>query len=535
MSGVIKQYATLRKKTGYGTSSISTVSILINKAVLIAALWVFFFLPGYAQLVQSNRVEIPFGHDDIPFEVISADQDGLYLLRRVASLDGEKLHLVKFDTAFNEIWSGFLPVDRRFELMGKRNDKDFLFLLFRNREILKKDLEMVMINNKNGNFSKFIIKNYIPFVPTDFQVTQFGAIIGGYFNTVPVVIYYSLQSQTTKLLPGLLNESGELTQIKTDSAGNFDVLISAKNILNQKTIWIKSYDARGDLLYQIPLEPEGNKHLFFARSLKTNGDVQLVAGTYGNRNSEYSRGIFIASIHPNGLQQLRYYSYADLENFFKYMKAKREQRVKARIRERKIRGKKVRLNYRFIVHEIVPYQNQFILLGEAFYPRYITIDRTYQGGFFTSLSASQGLMIRNGRIFDGFRYTHAVVMGFDKNGGLIWDNSFEINDVKTFSLEQFVKLETHPEKIALFYLYENQIRSKIIQGNKVLEGKTLLPVKTNSPMDVAKNERSPISKLDYWYGRYFYAFGIQEISNAKTGYRRVFYINKINYQAAGDD
>ena len=282
----------------------------------------------------------------------------------------------------------------------------------------------------------------------------------------------------------------------------------------------------GDLQSNYALDPEENKHLIFARAMKTEDDVQLIAGVYGGRNSEYSRGLFMASVQPSGHQQLRYYNYGDLENFFRYMKAKREQRVKDRIERRKIKGKRIRFSYRFLVHEIVPYKNQYVLLGEAFYPRYKSVESNY--GFFGPGFGHPS--VRNGRIFDGYSYTHAVVMGFDQNGKLLWDNSFEINDVKTFTLEQFVKLEVQEDRIALLYLFENELRSKIIQDDEVLEGKTFEPIRTIRENEIVKKEETELSKLEYWYQDYFYAYGIQEITNPGTGKRRVFFINKISYR-----
>ena len=271
--------------------------------------------------------------------------------------------------------------------------------------------------------------------------------------------------------------------------------------------------------------PEENKHLIFARAMKTEDNVQLIAGVYGGRNSDYSRGLFLASIGETGLQRLRYYNYGDLENFFKYMKASREKRVKERIERRKIKGKRIKFSYRFLVHEIVPYKNQYVLLGEAFYPRYKSVE--FSPGFFAGGPPNYGA--RNGRIFDGYSYTHAVVMGFDKNGKLLWDNSFEINDVRTFTLEQFVKLEVQGDRIALLYLFENELRSKIIQDDQVLEGKTFEPIRTKTD-EIVKKEETALSKLDYWYQDFFYAYGIQEITNPGTGKRRVFFINKISCQ-----
>jgi hypothetical protein len=299
------------------------------------------------------------------------------------------------------------------------------------------------------------------------------------------------------------------------------------NFQRQRTIWIKNYDAEGDLITNYSLEPDENKHLIFGRAIKTSGNTQIVAGVYGNRSAEYSRGIFLASIEPSGLQQIRYYNFADLENFFKYMKAKREIRVKKRIERKKIKGKKIRFNYRFLVHEIVPYNDQFVLLGEAFYPKYIHTDRGYTG-FFT-YGGNPNAIIQRGRIFDGYYYTHAVVMGFTPEGKLIWDNSFEINDVRTFTLEQFVKLEVQDDKIALLYLYEDKLRTKIIQNNDVIEGKSIDPIKPKFDNDVITRNNSEISKLEYWYQNYLYAYGVQHIENPTVAKpkRKVFYINKV--------
>ncbi|MBA4053748.1 MAG: hypothetical protein C0490_03465 [Marivirga sp.] len=482
------------------------------------------------QVLQTNRFEIPADRDNRSFEVIPAREDGIFLHRRLSSSQTDHIEIIKLDTAFQEMWKGYLPVDKRYLLMGKKADHGKLFFLFRYQDYSKNNFELFAIEQSNGSFLKFNIRNFIPFTPVEFQVTEKAAIMGGYYNQVPVVVYYSFLTEKTKILPGLLNEIGELTQVKMYPDGTFDVLISAKNFKGQQTVWIKNYDEEGNLQSNYGLVPEDSRHLIFARSMKTTNNMQLVAGVFGGRNSQYSRGLFLASIDPSGLQHLKYYNYGDLENFFKYMKAKREQRVKERIERRKIKGKKTRFNYRFLVHEIVPYNNQYVLLGEAFYPRYISTERTMYGGFFNPGSLYNNTIIRDGRIFDGYTYTHAVVMGFDLNGKLLWDNSFEINDIRTFTLEQFVKLEVQDDKIVLLYLFENELRTKIIKGNDVLEGKTFEPIKTKDENEVVKKEQTDLNKLDYWYRDFFYAYGVQEITNPGTGKRRVFFINKITYR-----
>jgi hypothetical protein len=124
-------------------------------------------------------------------------------------------------------------------------------------------------------------------------------------------------------------------------------------------------------------------------------------------------------------------------------------------------------------------------------------------------------------------------MGFNEDGKLLWDNSFEINDVKTYTLEQFVKLEVFPDRLALMYLFENQIRTKIIQDDLVLEGKSVDPIRTFREKEVVRKERHNENKLEYWYENFLYAYGVQDIVNDSGDgplKRRVFFINKVHYR-----
>lgn len=180
-----------------------------------------------------------------------------------------------------------------------------------------------------------------------------------------------------------------------------------------------------------------------------------------------------------------------------------------------------------MVHEVVPYGNQYIMLGEAFYPKY-----TYSNSNAGGLGYYGSPLVRTDRVFDGYQYTHAVIIGFDANGKLIWDNSFEINDVKTFELQQYVKIAPEPDRITLLYLHNNLIRSKTIQGNQVLEGKSSDPMKTRYDFDLVKERDTEHSKLDYWYSNHFFASGVQIVRNQarETAYRKVFFINKLKYQ-----
>lgn len=497
-----------------------------NKWVFAAVIFIAGAATAEGQVLQTARYELPVVHRDRDIETVPTGTGGLLLFRHHAGLHDDLLYLTKIDTAFNDEWSGYIQLQKGFRMAGSKSLDEKMYFLLLQESSAGRNFLILELDEHTGQYKPYELRTIIPIRPAEFHPTGAGALIGGYFNRVPVVMFFSFATLTAKILPGLFNDDGELTQIKTYDNGTFDVLISARNFSKQRTIWLKNYDAHGDLLRQIALQPGDDRHLIFGRAVKTQDDHQLVAGVYGNLNAEYSRGLFVAHIAPDGRENIRYYNFGDLEHFFSYMKARREMRIKARIERRRIRGKKVRFNYRFLVHQFIPYNGNYILLGEAFYPKY-----RYPQTSFNSYGQHMA------RIFDGYVYTHAVVMCFTPDGKLLWDNSFEINDVKTFQLEQFVKIESRDDRIVLFYLFDNAIRTKVIQGDQVLEGKSIDPIRTFSEREFVSREGSE-GKLEYWYDNHLFAYGIQEISAQKSinaPKRRVFYVNKVTYAHRDDD
>jgi hypothetical protein len=167
------------------------------------------------------------------------------------------------------------------------------------------------------------------------------------------------------------------------------------------------------------------------------------------------------------------------------------------------------------------------MLGEAFYPKYNST-ASYAGN---SAYTAPG---NYNSYFAGYRYTHAIVIGFNNKGKILWDNSFQIEDVLSLSLDQYVHADVREDDIVLFYMYDNEIRTKIIKGNEVIEGKSFDNIKLSFQDDVLKNSYSNIGGLELWYNNIFYAYGTQNIKNLRDQgvklNRRVFFINKVEYK-----
>jgi len=509
-----------------------------NSRLIILSL---FFLTApigslFSQLTQPNRFEITLAENESAYSVIKGDENQLLLFRRIDNIseqEGQLWEVLQLDTTFQEVWKQAYAIDSKFLFAKHKYYKQKLHLLFTTGTGNKTDLELITIDTNTGLGTHHHIENYIPFNLVDFEASTHGVLVGGYYNYRPLVLYYDFGLQKTKVLPGFYHEKSELVQLKVNRDETVDVILSGTSFGARKTriLDIKTFDFEGNLLTNTLLDNTEDKSLLYGRSCEWEGKSKLIAGTYGRRNSEYSRGLFLANIDRYGHHNVNFYNYGDLKNFFGYMRVKREKRVQNRIERRKIKQKKIKFNYRLLVHDVFRKDDQYIMLGEAFYPKYIHPTAAAASGLFRRAGTVSGTE----SIFDGYRYTHAVVLGFNDKGKLLWDNSFEITDVKTFEREQFVKANVEEDRIVLLYIYNNVIRSKIIKENEVLEGKTFDEVKLRFENDaVTKPIMNEMSGLEKWYGNTFFAYGIQNIKNVNASgmefNRRVFFLNKIVYQ-----
>jgi len=501
------------------------------KLFIILIIGSLFIKESYAQLEQPGRIEILMGDEDENFDVVSAKEQGIVLYREVRNKDTRmerKYQVILVDTALNKVWENYYFIHLRYIIRGFEHFGDNFFLLFqRNTESLKADLFVLKINLKTKASETFLIERDYAMELTEFEVLGNTLIFGGYSNNLPTMICYEFGKSTPIVLPGFFNERTQIQHLDIDDdLMIFNVLVSFKTKDGGKSLSLKSFSEQGDLIKNINLQPSEERSLLFGRTIKLDKNVELVVGTYTRKRSDLSRGIFLARISEDGEQVINYYNYADLKNFFSYMKAGRQRRIEERIKRRKVKGKKNKFNYRLLVHDVVERDGRFIMVGEAFYPKYS--QSSHYGGYYTYGGNNYNTL------FEGYKYTHAVVFGFDRRGRLLWDNSFEINDIESYTLDQFVHISMSDKEMALLYMYENEIRTKIIEGNEVLEGRTFNELKLSFDDDIVSTSEDEYGGLENWYGGNLFAYGIHKIKNLKDDgvklNREVFFINKISYQ-----
>ncbi|WP_425392643.1 hypothetical protein [Ekhidna sp.] len=488
-----------------------------------------------AVILQPNRIEFEKQRDVSEFYIVPGDKDGILVVEETqdAAKGGGyqwKLHMV--DTSLQVIWASTLVIPVDGSIIGYEYFEGRFYLLFSKSRYRVEDLVVYQFNNKTTDFETYEITTVFPIGITHFESVGETLLIAGYANYRPVVITYNINDRIPRVVPGFYDNRNEILDIVVEETSELFTVILQEKMRNKKyTVRVKTFTSKGDIIQDNLVNPGEKKSLLDAASTTFAGGLQYLAGTHSKKSLQYSQGFYLSKF-INGQQQFnKFYPFADLNNFFGHLKPKREERIMNRIERKKAKGKTKKFNYRLLVHDILERDGEYIMIGEAYYPRYnYSTTGTALGGYGAFRQDGFG---RNNPYFLGYKYTHAVVIAFDPNCNLLWDQTFKIEDIQTFSLEENVVVSGSGDRVILMYLEENEIRSKVVEGNNIVEGRTFSPVKLSFEQDELKTKDPNVEGLKKWYDETLFAYGEQNIKNqngvgGKTS-RRVFYINKIQY------
>ncbi|WP_229248770.1 hypothetical protein [Dyadobacter sandarakinus] len=495
-----------------------------------------------------RRVELPLA-GNTAYQCVPLGKQGVLL---VSKPDKSTFNVQKFDTELNRIWSIDGPIESNLDYIASSYDGQAVFLLFsKYRSSL---YQIVKVNVGPGFVETFTINTLDRFEITDFKTLGYSVFMAGMVRNEPVLVFTQLTTSQTKVLPSAIKGSNAIQTVEVDTTHRLVNVCFAVKKGRQTRIVARSYEETGELYTQVSVEPEDDFSLLSGRLQVLSDSVRIVIGTYGYRNMQSSsvaasQGLYISKIVNDTPVFTRYHSFTDFRNFFNFMNERQQEKMERRIRKKKESGDDVKLNYRLLVHDIVPRNNDFLLVAEVFYPEYRYQSPGMMGmgyGGFMGYPFGMGLYNPylwnpmyggrggyNQQVFDGFTYTHAVVADIDQNGRLIWDNSLSFDRVKSMELKEKIKVQTLQNGSSkLVYSHNGAIRSKLIQGDRVLDGDQAIPIETS--MEGDKVRRTSTDDIDYWYDNFYITWGEQRIVNpagdAQTrGRRNVFYLNKIAY------
>lgn len=281
-----------------------------------------------------------------------------------------------------------------------------------------------------------------------------------------------------------------------------------------------------ELCDNIQLTGTGDKVVSSISGYRLADNKMVYTGTYSRLNQSLSEGLFFAEAEGSNLNYMNYVNFLDMKNFLSYMGEKRQNKILKKKDKEEAKGKEYSINYNIAAHDIIILPEGYLLVGEVYYPTYSTMQHT-------SFRMVNGISIPQTtytHVFDGYRYTHAFVVRFSKEGKLLWDQCFEMNPSETpMYVKRFIRISEQTEQnIGLVFTSNGMMVSKVIdfEGN-VEKDQTREMITTGN--DSEKTNRT-ISNSDYWFGNNFLVYGSQKVRNTEEkNNRRVFFVNKVSF------
>ncbi|WP_299704465.1 hypothetical protein [uncultured Pontibacter sp.] len=467
---------------------------------------------------QPVRLELTYDPETSYIEPMALPDSSLlvYIRKSDIWLRDPSYTLEKYNAQLELVWSAKLDLKAEYRLVRHYNEAPFTHLIFQAADL--EQYTFVRIHTGNGKLAQ----SEIELEKAEF-IHEFNVLRGKYFiiagnrtDLKPNLLYLDPENPKPVILPSIYGIESSFSDLLTDDTqGRVDVVLTeGKGRISR--LQVKSFDHRGKLLHNHFILQPDNRSLLNAEI--TPGDTlsRLLVGNYGMRDLRYSQGFFTAPV-VSQIASGEFYSFLDLQNFFKYMKPRREERTRKREYARVAEGKEPSYRYRLLLHDLVVTPYGYVLAAEVYYPQYQS-----NTSYFERHIRGAG---RNAQIY---KRTHAVALGFDRDGILLWDNTFPIPDIVTSDLVHAIEIACLPDgRFVMAYPEREKIYYGLMEGNKPIEEDTYLEL-----MPYEEDEK--ITSTDYpglisWYGPHFAAFGYQRIRNPKGPNRTVYYITKISF------
>jgi len=524
-----------------------------NYTAFFSVVWfalIFSGVDSYCQITQPHRYEKIVKSSDDPFSLISLMGEGIALFRDMSKYkSGNKTYeLMVLDTALKEVKRLEVEIKDRYKMVGYEVAPGHLYILFRTGETTKNDFELIDIDLKLSETTRYQFKPDLDFRLTHFNKVGTNFTFGGYVNNEPAVVLFELPANQIRVIPGFFQKDTELVDLRTNQNKTFNsVLIDRGSRENRKLIF-RTFDESGKQLLEdvVPIEDQRSLQTGFTSVLER--EDLAVIGTWGERNSKQSIGFYFLAIDPFNEQKIKYLDFGQLEHYLDYINPKRAERIKASSKSDAAEGRIPNFVTYVMPYKLTEYKDGFLLLAEVYSPissmsPYYS-NPYYYNPYYSPYGNPYSLpfyypgmnrMYRpytygsNSRNVDEIKTAQTVLLSFDANGKVSWDHSMQLDEIKMPGIEQVGDFILKDDKIYFLYKKESELKIKTIVLSDGTSAESLEKIKTPEEDDIIRSEKEFEGGLRHWFGDVFYVWGVHTIRNGtkEDRVRDVFYINKV--------
>lgn len=477
-------------------------------------------LMAYPTPAQAQRLEVPvrMGHDNMYMAPIG--QTGVIVFNKTRNSVGKGLVeyvFRKYDQQLQLEWTIKGVVRRNLPFIDFTYSANTLYVLF--GKMQSRTYQVIKVNANAGFSEKFEL-----FLLDRLKVNHFAAVnndlyVGGMLQGEPAILHINLILKKTKILPLSFKGRAYVESVYLDTLNNFVNTTVVSVHRGEPSVSLKSYE-KGKEVRGIVLPNKKERYLQDAQVIAAPNNEQLIVGLYAHYQQQKShQGFFVARLTANNeLKSQRYYSFNDLKNFYGHLSEREQKRIQRKIDRRKRRGKRAyTVQDKMLLHRIVKHNDGYLLCGDM----YVESVRMPGGVFFTPRRFPQSPLPRQ------WEYNRSIGLALSTKGMIKWDNVIKLKRVKVPQIYPISMLHAGADSSHLAFYFSDELHTKTFAQSKEKKDIVSKEIETlDKDDDIRENMRVQTRR---WYGDFYLIWGYQRIKNKRTGRRKVFFVQKMNF------
>ena len=499
-----------------------------------------------SQKLQPVRIEVPGDLNADVYQIEPVGEKGVMVFYETNETDdkGNRLwYFALLDTKLQQKWLKSVPLDTKLSYISSTKSNQKVYFLFKNREKVSRDYdiyEIVIFNLREQHFTS--ITGSIPYKSkiAGFEIIGNTACVGLTMENRKADLAF-IDLSTGEINPVHLDKEEEafIENIHVDKKSKRFYVVAKyfNNITFFKDV-IYAFNTHGK--QELAMETDYPDNIRLPRNYRfvhiSKNHISLL-GTYdlitakrpswkdisGDDDVEKdatSAGFFFLSFNMGKQEKLAFYDFMKFDNTYYSVHGKEI----AMTKNKDASSKKVNVFYKINNPKVTAMGDETVFSVELYKPKYRTetrMDYDFYGRPYPI----------NYQIFDGYSFYDVIFAGFDKNGNMVWNNDFPINDLISYSLGDHVILVPDNKLITLAYVNEGNIVSQTFDKSHDLSDREKIPLETAFKKDRITQDEN--NKLKHWYGDYYLVYGYQKLRNRSMkdkSNRTVFFINKIAFK-----
>ena len=509
-------------------------------------LW-FFVCSAYAQQVEPVRYEVNRWNkqQDCHFQTLG-DAEGI-MVYETDKTDKKKQRLWSFaclDSSLYETRNDLIPLPDKLKFVDSDSDGHHATFLFSNDGNKKAsdtlDYLVVSFNKEEKTYQTFWNKWPEKSVPLSVAVVD-GTMMLALNNKSGngALYFYDLARNSCRTVTP---SSGSFVLFQTEAfPKEHCFVVAAKEYENKRFVStsFKVYSTTGNLQRSYSYENISNAAL---GRMVFRFDESRNLVVIGTLERETGRKVSLEGVTENfdkesvGVVWMRFvggepkskvYLFKDMPEIEHALTAS----DRVRLREEKLKNQKKdnpqksEIAFQFLTPRMTDFGDLTVFAAEAFMPYYHTETRMnygyygYYGGYPYTYT-----------VFDGYDFFSEILLAFDREGNLKWQQSVKFDNELTYNLFPHASEGVCYDELVVASPYHNNLRYTAFDKNaKVLmhqQNEKLAPI---HGADYVEDEY--FAQMTKWYGNRFLIYGSQIIRNSSQpqAKRSVFYLQKVQY------